>query len=140
DAVSWLILTEDLERLLEAMLQGRRPELPAKSSSYAAWARALHERAQMPKDEDVACWLESDGAEAAAQLPLARTIESAGEPHLAPAQRSDGRWQPGGGAPHDALHDVAPIDGALYGGGPHDSELGSAERWLSPKETAELLG
>jgi|GEM_PF-5358539 len=156
DAVSWLILTEDLERLLEAMLQGRRPELPAKSASYAAWARALRERARTLRDEDVACWLAdreeaisaplvsppepagepcdvaSMDGETATQLALPRTTEPADEPPLATvrdvntAERYDSRWQPGG---------VEPKDREL-----RDREPSSAERWLSPVETVDLLG
>ncbi|MFS0723493.1 amino acid adenylation domain-containing protein [Paenibacillus sp. 1P07SE] len=61
DSVSWLILTEDLERLLAAMLQGRRPELAHRSASYGEWVDTLVERAARLQPEDLAFWTAGAG-------------------------------------------------------------------------------
>lgn len=46
DAVSWRILREDLARLYAAQLQGKAPDLPARTSAFQTWGQKLVEHAQ----------------------------------------------------------------------------------------------
>ncbi|WP_199351108.1 non-ribosomal peptide synthase/polyketide synthase [Haliangium ochraceum] len=45
DGVSWRILLEDLQSAYEHAAAGRAPQLPAKTSSFQQWARALRDHA-----------------------------------------------------------------------------------------------
>ncbi|ANN66689.1 D-alanine--poly(phosphoribitol) ligase subunit DltA [Bordetella bronchialis] len=51
DGVSWRILLEDLGRAYEALRRQAAPKLPARTASYGAWARHLHEQAEVHADE-----------------------------------------------------------------------------------------
>ena len=42
DGISWRILLEDLERIYHDLKRQKRPNLPAKTSSYLEWARVVH--------------------------------------------------------------------------------------------------
>ncbi|MEM1394198.1 MAG: condensation domain-containing protein, partial [Cyanobacteria bacterium P01_H01_bin.150] len=46
DGVSWRILLEDLETLYEQLSQGKKAQLPAKTTSFKYWSRCLQEYAQ----------------------------------------------------------------------------------------------
>ncbi|WJO19941.1 non-ribosomal peptide synthetase [Pseudomonas soli] len=48
DGVSWRVLLEDLQLACQALLAGKAPVLPAKSSSLKAWAEHLREHARSP--------------------------------------------------------------------------------------------
>ncbi|CRI56719.1 peptide synthetase [Pseudomonas sp. CCOS 191] len=48
DGVSWRVLLEDLQLTCQALLAGKAPVLPAKSSSLKAWAEHLREHARSP--------------------------------------------------------------------------------------------
>ncbi|AVD82427.1 non-ribosomal peptide synthetase [Pseudomonas sp. SWI6] len=48
DGVSWRILLEDLQQAYTQLIQGRSPQLPAKTSSLQTWAERLHALAQAP--------------------------------------------------------------------------------------------
>lgn len=55
DAVSWRILTEDLDSVCRQLLDGRTdPVLPAKTTSFQAWAGRLHDLAGSPELADEA--------------------------------------------------------------------------------------
>ncbi|WP_163867066.1 non-ribosomal peptide synthase/polyketide synthase, partial [Myxococcus eversor] len=45
DTVSWRVLVEDLESLCTQLRSGKKPELPAKSTSFKAWAEKLQQHA-----------------------------------------------------------------------------------------------
>ncbi|WP_020617763.1 non-ribosomal peptide synthetase [Paenibacillus daejeonensis] len=115
DAVSWLILTSDLEQLLEAMRQGSRPELPAKSDSYADWSGALETRAAALGPRDISYWEEWQSVQTASGEPASRRVakkESNGGPALQMT-------------PRDIEVAMGPVDG---------------EAWLETPETALWLG
>jgi amino acid adenylation domain-containing protein/non-ribosomal peptide synthase protein (TIGR01720 family) len=60
DFVSWGILAEDLEAAYDALLQGREPRLPARSTAYAEWARRLDDYAQGDDlREELSYWREA---------------------------------------------------------------------------------
>jgi amino acid adenylation domain-containing protein/non-ribosomal peptide synthase protein (TIGR01720 family) len=46
DGVSWRIIIEDLEQILEALIQNKEPKLETKSSSYRQWYQALESYSQ----------------------------------------------------------------------------------------------
>jgi amino acid adenylation domain-containing protein/non-ribosomal peptide synthase protein (TIGR01720 family) len=46
DGVSWRIIIEDLEQILEALIQNQRPKLETKSSSYRQWYHTLESYSQ----------------------------------------------------------------------------------------------
>ncbi|MDU9390189.1 non-ribosomal peptide synthase/polyketide synthase [Pseudomonas sp. zfem002] len=48
DGVSWRVLLEDLQQAYAAIVAGRAAALPAKTSSYKAWAEKLHGYANSP--------------------------------------------------------------------------------------------
>ncbi|MFH9072083.1 non-ribosomal peptide synthetase [Streptomyces alboflavus] len=76
DGVSWRILTEDLAAACDAARQGRRAELPAVGTPWAAWAHGLAEAAGAPalapETEDWLALLTADHAAVAAPLDPAR--------------------------------------------------------------------
>ena len=126
DAVSWLILTSDLEHLLEAMRQGRRPELPAKSASYADWSLALETRAAALGPRDVSYWEEWQG------VP---TVVGTSDGRPASDMNSKTTSDSGGA---ETLA-VGPIDGEAWLGAPETALwLGEANRPYRT-EPAELL-
>lgn len=45
DGVSWRVLLEDLQRAYQACTQGDTPALPARTTSYRAWAELLRKEA-----------------------------------------------------------------------------------------------
>ncbi|MET8159744.1 amino acid adenylation domain-containing protein [Sphaerisporangium sp. NPDC005289] len=50
DAVSWRILTEDLDSVCRQLLDGRTdPVLPARTTSFPTWAERLHDMARSPE-------------------------------------------------------------------------------------------
>ncbi len=58
DGVSWRILLEDLQTAYQQLEQGRAIELPAKTSSFKAWAENLVEYAQSSAiQQEQAYWL-----------------------------------------------------------------------------------
>ncbi|HEY0513602.1 MAG TPA: amino acid adenylation domain-containing protein [Thermoanaerobaculia bacterium] len=70
DFVSWGILAEDLETAYDALLQGREPRLPARTTSWAEWARRLDEYAQGDDlHEELRYWLD-DTRRRPLRLPL----------------------------------------------------------------------
>ena len=90
DGVSWRVLLEDLQQLYRQLSAGEQPSLPAKTSSYQAWAARLHEHAPTVLAE-LPYWLAQH--EGVAELPcdnpkgaqvnrLERKIESRLSPEL----------------------------------------------------------
>jgi amino acid adenylation domain-containing protein/FkbH-like protein/non-ribosomal peptide synthase protein (TIGR01720 family) len=70
DGVSWRILLEDLYRIYAQLEQGASVTLPAKTSSFQAWARRLHEYAHAAELLDErSYWLDPCRAEVA-PLPV----------------------------------------------------------------------
>ncbi|MCP4656649.1 MAG: AMP-binding protein, partial [bacterium] len=67
DAVSWRLLLEDLETAYDALSRGREPVLPAKTTSYKAWAERLEGHAT---SEETAAELDGWLAAAGAVAPL----------------------------------------------------------------------
>ncbi|WP_262880283.1 non-ribosomal peptide synthetase, partial [Pseudomonas paralcaligenes] len=57
DGVSWRILLEDLQATYQRLATGQVPALPAKTSSYQAWAARLQEHGQAQQHEELADWL-----------------------------------------------------------------------------------
>ncbi|MFP2934526.1 condensation domain-containing protein, partial [Pyxidicoccus sp. 3LG] len=51
DAVSWRILTEDLELAVSQLLESRPVSLPPKSTSFKSWAEKLESHARSPEME-----------------------------------------------------------------------------------------
>ncbi|GMT99445.1 non-ribosomal peptide synthetase [Corallococcus caeni] len=69
DAVSWRVLIEDLEACYAALLEGRTPQLPPKSSSFQTWARRLEAHAASQAfAREASLWHEALGT-APAPLP-----------------------------------------------------------------------
>ncbi|MFP2903067.1 condensation domain-containing protein, partial [Corallococcus sp. 4LFB] len=69
DAVSWRVLIEDLEACYAALLEGRTPALPPKSSSFQTWARRLEAHAASAAfAREASLWHETLGT-APAPLP-----------------------------------------------------------------------
>lgn len=58
DAVSWRILLEDLNRILQAMAADRPMPLLARTDSYQTWADALSAYRQNKVDEELGYWLQ----------------------------------------------------------------------------------
>ncbi|MFB8759377.1 amino acid adenylation domain-containing protein [Streptomyces nigra] len=69
DAVSWQILTEDLEAALRARRAGRRPELPATGTSFLAYSRWNRRAVGAVPDRERQYWREVDRV-GAVELPL----------------------------------------------------------------------
>lgn len=69
DGVSWRVLAEDLESALEALLAGRAPQLPGKTTSYRTWASALADYARSPRLRSEAVFWTKQAA-AVPPLPL----------------------------------------------------------------------
>ncbi|RNB58932.1 amino acid adenylation domain-containing protein [Brevibacillus gelatini] len=64
DGVSWRIITEDLNKLCNQLLQGKQVQLPPKTTSYKYWAEKLAEYAHSDSiREEAAYWLNSLDAE-----------------------------------------------------------------------------
>ncbi|TBV09264.1 non-ribosomal peptide synthetase [Phytopseudomonas dryadis] len=58
DGVSWRILLEDLQAAYQSLVAGQAPALPAKTTSYQAWAARLREYGQDEQRQSVlADWL-----------------------------------------------------------------------------------
>lgn len=73
DGVSWRILLEDLQELLEQLNLGVKPSLPPKTTSFKTWAERLIEHARSGQlDDEAAYWLRL-GEQAAVSLPLDHT-------------------------------------------------------------------
>jgi amino acid adenylation domain-containing protein/non-ribosomal peptide synthase protein (TIGR01720 family) len=73
DGVSWRVLLEDLETACRALAAGRKPELPAKTTSFQAWARRLEEHAlSLPADALAAelTWWRREGTGASRHVPV----------------------------------------------------------------------
>ncbi|MET0397904.1 MAG: condensation domain-containing protein, partial [Longimicrobiaceae bacterium] len=80
DAVSWRVLLEDLESACTQLARGESVELPAKTTSYKAWAERLAELARSGElAEEAAYWSAQAGKEVA-PLPV---DDPAGENTLA---------------------------------------------------------
>ncbi len=72
DPLSWNLLVEDLERVYGAQLERTTVALPARTASYLAWARSLHEHAQTASAKaEAGFWLEA--IRDIVRLPLDRT-------------------------------------------------------------------
>lgn len=56
DGVSWRILLEDLASLMKAVVNGRRLELPGKTSSYQKWAQKLMENHRNDAMKEIDYW------------------------------------------------------------------------------------
>nr|WP_255032036.1 non-ribosomal peptide synthetase [Pseudomonas aeruginosa] len=57
DGVSWRILLEDLQQAYQALATGEMPHLPAKTSSFKAWAERVQEHARGPAlKSELAYW------------------------------------------------------------------------------------
>ncbi|AKQ66397.1 Non-ribosomal peptide synthetase [Myxococcus hansupus] len=70
DGVSWRILLEDLETALGQLGRGGAVALPAKSTSFQAWARRLEEYAASPAlTEELAFWRKAPDSDVA-RLPV----------------------------------------------------------------------
>lgn len=68
DAVSWRVLLEDFQTLVQGFKQGGQPELPLKTDSFRDWARALSQYAA--------------GRSMAEEIPFWRAIEETDVPPL----------------------------------------------------------
>ncbi|HET7232712.1 MAG TPA: amino acid adenylation domain-containing protein [Longimicrobium sp.] len=69
DAVSWRIVRDDLERACAQVERGESVDLGEKSTSFAAWARALEAYAAGDATEELPHWL-AQGPEGVAPLPV----------------------------------------------------------------------
>lgn len=76
DIVSWAILLEDLQTAYQQAAAGKPIELPAKTTSYQAWARQLTEHARDP--QITASWL--PGWEHPPAAPRLAILDAAGQP------------------------------------------------------------
>lgn len=64
DNVSWQILLEDLQVTYRFLIQGKQPQLPAKTTSYQHWAEQLVRYAQSEEvRQEQAFWLEENRGE-----------------------------------------------------------------------------
>ncbi|HEX9426136.1 MAG TPA: condensation domain-containing protein, partial [Candidatus Polarisedimenticolia bacterium] len=70
DGVSWRVLLEDLETACRQLARGEAVRLPAKTTSFRAWAHrlAVHARGEETR-RDLAYWLD-EGRRPASRLPL----------------------------------------------------------------------
>ncbi|MEV5387413.1 amino acid adenylation domain-containing protein [Streptomyces sp. NPDC052721] len=58
DTVSWAVLLEDLAAVYGQLASGRKPALPAKTTSYRAWAARIARHAQSPRfAAEAAAWV-----------------------------------------------------------------------------------
>jgi amino acid adenylation domain-containing protein/non-ribosomal peptide synthase protein (TIGR01720 family) len=70
DGASWRLLSADLETLCRQLAAGDEPRLPAKTTSFKAWAERQHELARSPGlRQQMEDWL-ALAAEGAARLPV----------------------------------------------------------------------
>ncbi len=70
DGASWRLLSADLETLCRQLAAGEAPHLPAKTTSFKAWAERQHELARSPGlRQQMEDWL-ALAAEGAARLPV----------------------------------------------------------------------
>ncbi|RKH92751.1 amino acid adenylation domain-containing protein, partial [Corallococcus praedator] len=81
DGVSWRVLLEDLGTAYVQRREGRTVELPAKTTSFQAWARKLETYARGPELEKEATWWLSQSREVPA-LP----VDTVGENTVASAR------------------------------------------------------
>ncbi|HZI06275.1 MAG TPA: condensation domain-containing protein, partial [Archangium sp.] len=73
DAVSWRVLLEDMESTYLQLEQGQEVMLPARGTSFQAWARRLEAHARSPALEaEAALWLE-EARQQVAPLPTDAT-------------------------------------------------------------------
>jgi amino acid adenylation domain-containing protein/non-ribosomal peptide synthase protein (TIGR01720 family) len=85
DAVSWRVLLEDLQTAYQQAVEGETPRLPAKTTSFKAWAQGLEQRAKGAEAE-LGYW-EKIGSSSAAALP----VEGEG-PNLASESQDEVAW------------------------------------------------
>ena len=79
DAVSWRILLDDLETAYAATRRGTTPVLPARTESFADWARVLRREStgrDLAVDRD---WWSRSELQATARLPIADGPDLAGD-------------------------------------------------------------
>ncbi|WP_459478549.1 amino acid adenylation domain-containing protein, partial [Pseudomonas sp. No.117] len=76
DGVSWRILLEDLQASYAALVAGQRPQLPAKSSAFQAWAQRLIEYARSAEVQRELPFWEAGRQCAAQRLPCDRPLGS----------------------------------------------------------------
>ncbi|WP_415835856.1 condensation domain-containing protein, partial [Corallococcus soli] len=81
DGVSWRVLLEDLGTAYVQRSQGRAVELPAKTTSFQAWARKLEAYARGPELEKESAWWLSQAREVST-LPM----DTSGENTVASAR------------------------------------------------------
>ncbi|RKG65161.1 hypothetical protein D7V88_41880, partial [Corallococcus terminator] len=81
DGVSWRVLLEDLGTAYAQRREGRAVELPAKTTSFQAWARKLESYARGPELEKEAAWWLAQPSEVPA-LP----VDTAGANSVASAR------------------------------------------------------
>jgi amino acid adenylation domain-containing protein/non-ribosomal peptide synthase protein (TIGR01720 family) len=70
DVVSWAVVMEDLQNACAAAAAGEAPRLPAKTTSFKAWAERLAEHARAPEVLAQAAFWRGTLAGAAPRLPL----------------------------------------------------------------------
>ncbi|MEM9291569.1 MAG: amino acid adenylation domain-containing protein [Acidobacteriota bacterium] len=76
DGISWRILLEDLQRAYEAVVAGRAPELPAKTTSFPRWSHLLQELAERPESRtEASYWRAQQRVAAELRLPVDESAE-----------------------------------------------------------------
>ncbi len=85
DGVSWRILLEDLQQAYQSLQAGQAPNLPAKTSSFKAWADRLKEHASSEAVERELCYWRQALEGVSTDLPCERPEGGRQQRHVAHA-------------------------------------------------------